>query len=344
MRLLFCSTYPHLPDVIGGLQTTTDDLCAMLVDRGIEPIVLCGLPDDAAKNAPTKPDRSLGYRVIRVVDPLAALPLVAASIEPDAIIVQSSVGLVPVILAAKAGGWPIAVYLHNVEEHRIGGILAPDPSILYIANSRFTAQRMAALYGISAMVLPPVIMAHRYATDATGDRVLFVNPSPLKGLEIVLGLAASCPKIPFTIVESWTVHPAWRERIQHRTRTLRNVELLAPTKDMAGLLARSRLLLMPSVWEEAFGRTAIEAQLAGLPVLASRRGALPETIGEGGFVIDAHAPLDQWKQALEAIYHDRAAWTVLSQRAQANAQATVMRTMVALNDVLMRLGTLGVGQ
>ena len=42
MRVLFSSVYPHLPDVIGGLQTTTDDLCTALVNVGAQAAVLCG--------------------------------------------------------------------------------------------------------------------------------------------------------------------------------------------------------------------------------------------------------------------------------------------------------------
>ena len=35
---------------------------------------------------------------------------------------------------------------------------------------------------------------------------------------------------------------------------------------------------MPSLWNESFGLVAVEAMLNGIPVLASNRGALPETI------------------------------------------------------------------
>ena len=41
---------------------------------------------------------------------------------------------------------------------------------------------------------------------------------------------------------------------------------------------------MPSLWNEAFGLVAAEAMLNGIPVLGSNRGALPETIGDGGFL------------------------------------------------------------
>ena len=48
--------------------------------------------------------------------------------------------------------------------------------------------------------------------------------------------------------------------------------------------AVTKLLLMPSLWNESFGLVAAEAMLNGIPVLASNRGAWPETIGNAGFL------------------------------------------------------------
>ena len=47
----------------------------------------------------------------------------------------------------------------------------------------------------------------------------------------------------------------------------------------AELLAGARLLWMPALWDEPFGLTLIEALWSGTPVLATRRGALPEVLG-----------------------------------------------------------------
>lgn len=47
--------------------------------------------------------------------------------------------------------------------------------------------------------------------------------------------------------------------------------------DMAGLLAHSDILLMPSVFAEPFGMLSVEAQHAGCRVVASNIGGLPET-------------------------------------------------------------------
>lgn len=48
-------------------------------------------------------------------------------------------------------------------------------------------------------------------------------------------------------------------------------------KSMAKLLAKTDVLLMPSVFEEPFGMLSVEAQHAGCRVIASSLGGLPET-------------------------------------------------------------------
>jgi UDP-glucose:tetrahydrobiopterin glucosyltransferase len=54
------------------------------------------------------------------------------------------------------------------------------------------------------------------------------------------------------------------------------------------VMAASRVVLCPVQWDEPFGLVAAEAQAAGTPVIAFRRGALPEVVvdGETGYVVD----------------------------------------------------------
>ena len=45
------------------------------------------------------------------------------------------------------------------------------------------------------------------------------------------------------------------------------------------------MLVLPSL-EEGFGLPALEAMACGAPVIASRRGALPEVVGDAGVLVD----------------------------------------------------------
>ncbi len=321
MRVLFASNYAHLPDLTGGLQTTTHDLCLAIKAMGADAAVLCGRlrADPTAEEQPASGDESLGYLVLRADAPEQALPMAAAAWGADVIVVQNGTTLAPMVLAGLTTGRPTAVYLHNVETHQLAGHLAPHPSLLYLANSAFTAQRWRALYGIDCAVIPPVVAPEPYVSGQTGDKVLFVNPTPIKGVEILFALAAACPELPFLVVESWHIDPHWRAYCLDRAARLGNIEWCSPTRDMREVFARSRMLLMPSVWEESFGRTVIEAQLNGLPVLASNRGALPDLVGEGGFALAPEAPVSDWAQALRHLYDPARS---AAQRDAARRQAT----------------------
>lgn len=323
MRVLFASVYPHLPDVIGGLQTTTDDLCTALVGMGAHAAVLCGQSEHASSShAPPRRDDTLGYPVFRVANPVHDLPLLAASWDPSIIVVQSGTTLLPMVIRALDTNRPTAVYLHNVETHQLGGTLVPDPSILYLANSEFTARRWRALCGLTCAVVPPLVLPDRYFTPQRGEHVLFVNPTQIKGVEILFALAGACPDIPFLVSESWGLNPHWRDHCLDRARALPNIEWSPPTRDMRAVYARARTLLMPSLWEESYGRTVVEAHVNGIPAVASNRGALPEVVGAGGILVDAHAPIAQWVQALRQAYLPSPAYDQLSDQARQQAYHT----------------------
>jgi len=84
-----------------------------------------------------------------------------------------------------------------------------------------------------------------------------------------------------------------------------NVEYLGeiPHEAKVDLLRHALATLFPITWEEPFGLVMIESMACGTPVLATRRGAVPEIVEHGvtGFVVDHPLELAAYVDAAAAL-------------------------------------------
>jgi glycosyltransferase involved in cell wall biosynthesis len=64
-----------------------------------------------------------------------------------------------------------------------------------------------------------------------------------------------------------------------------------PDEQLVELFHVAVALVFPSLWE-GFGLPAVEAMAAGLPVLSSSRGSLPEVVGDAGLYFDPESPTE----------------------------------------------------
>ena len=78
-----------------------------------------------------------------------------------------------------------------------------------------------------------------------------------------------------------------------------------PPEDARRFVADARAVLVPSIWYEAFPRVVVEAYAAGVPVVASRIGALPEVVEDGvtGLLVEPGDPVS-WAAAIERMLDD----------------------------------------
>ncbi|MEM9144770.1 MAG: glycosyltransferase [Pseudomonadota bacterium] len=273
-----------------------------------------------------------------------------ARIKPDIIISYGTSQLSRSMQeAARKAGAKIVFYLGNAEIKDTDFVRPGDRGV---SPSSHLARHYAERLGIETEVLNPVINPVRLvpegagiASHATTRRlgfVTFINPLPHKGLTMVARLIGRAihdrPDMRFLILEGRMPRRLLQE-LKIDLPALRNVWWLPEQKDMAAVYARTTVLLVPSFWSEGFGRSVVEAQLSGIPVLASDRGGLPEALGEGPQAlsisqrcIDNHyafpdaETVDVWWSALTRLWDDDTAYAHASQLAKQAAARYAPKT------------------
>ena len=146
-----------------------------------------------------------------------------------------------------------------------------------VAVSRAARDYLSRWGGVASTVFhPPVYGRGPFPRLGRFDAgaVTMINPCAYKGLAIFLGLADALPEVAFLAVPTWGTSAADRAELARRP----NITVTAAVDDIAEVLARTRVLVMPSLWDETFGYTAVEAMLHGVPVLAAAVGGLREAL------------------------------------------------------------------
>jgi glycosyltransferase involved in cell wall biosynthesis len=131
------------------------------------------------------------------------------------------------------------------------------------------------------VVKPNFVIPDPGIGSGNGGYVLFVGRlSEEKGLSTLLAAWSKVsPHGRLKIVGDGPMAAA----VEHASLTNRSIEWLGPRtrEEVSALMADAALLVFPSVWYETFGLTVIEALATGLPVFASRLGAMAELVSDG---------------------------------------------------------------
>jgi glycosyltransferase involved in cell wall biosynthesis len=192
-------------------------------------------------------------------------------------------------------------YSRRHYRRRVGldGVMIPDPIQLekvvcrqwsVVSGQLLNTSDRAAVVGAETDVARPLQRTTDNEPRTPGgsrEYVTFINPQPDKGAavfaRIALELGRRRPDIPLLVVEGRGKADGLAG-LPVDLSGLTNLHRMANTPDPRDFYRVSRVVLMPSLWRESLGRVPIEAMANGIPVLASDRGALPETLGNAGFV------------------------------------------------------------
>lgn len=162
-------------------------------------------------------------------------------------------------------------WLRHVDRKRATG---PD---LYVANSTFVADRIAHAYGQTSRVIHPPVEVGRFLDVERSPQdayLVFGRLVPYKRTDIAV---EACRRLGRRLLVAGSGRGVDRLRplAGPQTEFLGHV----PDDELPALFGRSRALLFPGV--EDFGMVPVEAQAAGLPVIAYGVGGVRDSVIDG---------------------------------------------------------------
>jgi glycosyltransferase involved in cell wall biosynthesis len=190
---------------------------------------------------------------------------------------------------------------------------------LYLAISEFVRRKhIQGGLSPSQIIVKPHFTWPAERRDGPGQYFLFLGRlSSEKGVDVLL---RAWTKIRAKLL----VAGDGPEAARLRAMAPNNVEFrgtVSPDEVLA-LLRHARALVVPSTWHEGAGRVVLEAYATGVPVLASRVGALPETVQDEvtGLLLPP-TDIEAWAQAALRLLEDseskrmgEAAWNLWNER------------------------------
>lgn len=143
-----------------------------------------------------------------------------------------------------------------------------------------------------------------------------------KGVRELLAAASRLPRARFTLVGP--VQPDFLAEMQGELDALADrVRLLPsmPREQVIELYRRADVFVLPT-WREGFPNVVLEAMAAGLPIVSTPIGAIPDAIrdGEEGFLVPAR-DVDALTGALARLVDDPALRLAMGARARARVEA-----------------------
>lgn len=317
-----------LPELnVGGVETGTVDFAKYLVANGHKSVVVSaggGLVEELSangsrhyampvhkKNLFTMIDcvgrlaaviREENIDIVHARSRVPAWVAFFACRQTKATLVTTCHGYYRPHFFSRAMGWGKRVIAISevIGRHMVQDFHVPPELVRVIPRSvdlsKFQIERAAKPAGA-----PPVV-------------TMIGRITPLKGhpyfLKAMAQVARQMPEVKIQVIGD--VPPkkkAYKDELILLTKRLglsANVTFMGNRRDVPQLLAHSDCLVLSTVTQEAFGRVILEAQAAGVPVVATKVGGVVEIIEDGktGLLVMPKDPYAM-AQAVLKMLHDR---------------------------------------
>ncbi len=266
------------------------------------------------------PTLDCGYPVGVMSDFFNALGRLLDDFKPDLVWAQLD-GAQEILSVASRKEVQGLLYVHDAEFDPAQLRAITSLGCHVVCSSEFLARKASKIIGRLAHVVYPASDWYFGTQGDPNGLVTMINPHKVKGIDAFLEIARRLPDQKFLLVESWKLSEDALGALHSRLSQLPNVRFQHRVSDMREIYRQTRLLLVPSVWAEGFGMVAVEAQSCGIPVIASARGGLPESVGDGGILIRDYLDVKAWLDAMHSILDDEANYRAWSARALQHARS-----------------------
>ncbi|MFH1790291.1 MAG: glycosyltransferase family 4 protein [bacterium] len=160
-----------------------------------------------------------------------------------------------------------------------------------ISNSKYVSAEIERRFNRPSDVIYPIISVRDLLRvklqEDERKYITCIGQELIKGREIVEKIAAEMTDLQFMIVGRNILKPLKKNNI-----------LYFPWKDdVLDIYKKTKLLLIPSICNEAFGRTAVEAISLSIPVIGSNKGGLVEVLDEKNLIKDVY-DIQSWKDKI----------------------------------------------
>jgi glycosyltransferase involved in cell wall biosynthesis len=166
-----------------------------------------------------------------------------------------------------------------------------DLPLVSVSNDQRRYLRHANWVGTIHHGLPRDLLPFRPYVGADHYLAFLGRISPEKRPDLAIEIAAKAgAKLKIAAKVDRVDEAYWHGKIKPMIHAHSNVEFIGEINDLqkADFLGNATALLFPIDWPEPFGLVMIEAMACGTPVIAFRRGSVPEVLKDGtsGFIVD----------------------------------------------------------
>jgi glycosyltransferase involved in cell wall biosynthesis len=167
---------------------------------------------------------------------------------------------------------------------------AIEKSDIVVSNSKFIYEKIKEIFNRDSEIIYPVIDVRKlleYNLPDNREYIVSIGSEIIKGRKIMEKIDKEMPNYKFMIVGREFDKPIQKNNI-----------LYYPwQKDVLNVYNKARIVLVPSVLEEAFGRVAVESMALSIPCLGSDRGGIKEALNDD-FIIKDLENIQEWKEKI----------------------------------------------